>query len=573
MPPKQGPRPLVVGNGDDVAAEAPSGFIQSAIGSFDSVTNVTSVTSAIGSGTTQVANAYTLQLNTNFFSSSVCTGADDPAVCRGWQQFVFENNGTSGRAFIQYWIIRYNNTCPAGGSWNQFSFTGSTDIYCWKNNSGGTVAVPNQPITNLGSLSLTGAVSATGDSVTVFDGTTIYARAGDNAVDAAAGWNVAEFNVFGDGGSSAGGNEATFNNGADIVVRTRVNYGDRLAPNCVAQGFTAETNNLSFSSTPPAASQPGPAVIFREDSAGGATANCAAAVTVGDTHLMTFNGLFYDFQSSGDYLLADTGTGFVVQARQVSGAPTWPDTSVNNAVATRMGDTRVAMCLPNQLNVDGENVTLADGQSFSTLDGVDIWRSGNVYTIMSELGDSVRATLNGTHINVSVGLGRWPSDVRGLLANADNNVNLVAARDGKVLARPFQFADLYGHYGDSWRVPPGESLLTPCGEKTESGKPARPFFAHDLERTVHDQARAVCVAAGVKGATLLDACTLDVAVIGNDEAAKVFVDLHQPVAEARPEFDDEGDDGQDSMADWCWWLILLVIVLLLLLIFRKRPTS
>ena len=41
MPPKVGPVPLVVGDGNDIAAQAPSGFISTAIGSFDSLTNVT----------------------------------------------------------------------------------------------------------------------------------------------------------------------------------------------------------------------------------------------------------------------------------------------------------------------------------------------------------------------------------------------------------------------------------------------------------------------------------------------------------------------------------------------------
>ena len=73
--------------------------------------------------------------------------------------------------------------------------------------------------------------------------------------------------------------------------------------------------------------------------------NCAAATSVGDTHLTTFNGLLYDFQASGDFVLAQVDPDFVVQTRQVSGAPTWPDASVNSAVATRMGKTKVAVCL------------------------------------------------------------------------------------------------------------------------------------------------------------------------------------------------------------------------------------
>src|SRR5262249_51445790 len=156
---------------------------------------------------------------------------------------------------------------------------------------------------------------------------------------------VAEFNVFGAGGNSSGGGEATFNNGSTIVPRVRVIYGGTAAPNCVAGGFTGETNNLSFGPSAPAPSQPGPAVLFTESSAGGSSSNCAAAVSVGDTHLFTFNGSFYDFQASGDFVLAEVDPDFVVQTRQVSGAPTWPDASVNHAVATRIGKTRVAICL------------------------------------------------------------------------------------------------------------------------------------------------------------------------------------------------------------------------------------
>src|SRR6185503_5424999 len=178
------------------------------------------------------------------------------------------------------------------------------------------------------------------------------------AVNLAAGWQIAEFNIFGDGGNSAGGGQASFNSGADVVARTQILYGGTAPPNCVAQGFTAETNNLSFGPTAPSASAPGPAVLFQESTAGGATSNCAAATTVGDTHLATFGGLFYDFQASGDFVLAQVDPDFVVQTRQVSGAPTWPEASVNSAVATQMGKSKVALCLPGRLNVDGADAEL-----------------------------------------------------------------------------------------------------------------------------------------------------------------------------------------------------------------------
>ena len=566
MPPRLGPRPLIVGNGDDIMAEAPSGFISTAIGSFDSLTNVTSESGPVCSGAS-VANAYTLQLNTEFFTSTACSGAAVPADCQGWEQFVYENYGTAGRAYIQYWLLSYNTACPAG--WNTYAV--GADTYCWRNNSGGAVAVPNQPITDLGQLSLSGTASATADSVTLSDGGIAYARAGDNAVNAAAGWRLAEFNVFGDGC----GAQADFNAGAELVVRTRIFYGGTAPPFCSAQGFTGETNNLSFGPIPPpAASQPGPAVIFRESTAGGAGSNCAAATTVGDTHLATFDGLFYDFQASGDFVLAQVEPDFVVQARQVSGAPTWPNASVNSAVATRMGKTVVAVCLGrSQLSVNGERTELADGMSLSTPDGVVIWRRGNVYFITSPSGNSVRATVNASWIDVAVGLGRCPAKVTGLLTNANGDVNKIATRDGAVLTSPFAFDDLYHHYADSWRVQLGESLLSGCGDKkVERGIPRKTFYSRDLDPKVAERTRAVCVAAGVKGDALLDACTLDVAVIGAAAAAKVFVAAPQPVAVGTIVGATSGHGGWGLLR---WWplLILIVLILLALLILRRRGGS
>src|SRR5712664_1732911 len=40
--PRHGPRPAVVGNSNDISAQAPSGFISQVIGHFENVTNVTS---------------------------------------------------------------------------------------------------------------------------------------------------------------------------------------------------------------------------------------------------------------------------------------------------------------------------------------------------------------------------------------------------------------------------------------------------------------------------------------------------------------------------------------------------
>ena len=188
-------------------------------------------------------------------------------------------------------------------------------------------------------------------------------------------------------------------------------------------------NNLTLANTPPTvAPGPTPALIFSESgqAPAGATATCADAASVGDTHLTTFDGLYYDFQASGDFVLADNGPGFLVQTRQALAVtnPAWiKNATINKAVGARMGETRVAVCLdPARLEIDGESRELADGKSLLLRDGARVSRMGDVYLIVSPSGDSVSATLNNdninTWINVSVGLSRGQgTNARGLLGS------------------------------------------------------------------------------------------------------------------------------------------------------------
>ncbi len=598
--PANGPRPAVIGNRNDISAQTPSGNISQAIGTFENLSNVTSEQGPIGDPAgTPIPDAYTLQMNTNPFVSTACTGSPNTACagplnfttgCCGWQQFVFWNSGSPGTTaslFIQDWIMRYNATCPAGQNWSSFSFTGSTDIYCWQNVqdlAGQTAtAVDNQPISNLANLRMSTSVGAGGDGVTLSTGgTTIYNRTVSSLVNAAAGWTIAEFNIFGAGGGGKGGTTASFNTGASINTRTEIIYGGTAAPSCSTFGFTAEMNNLTPGPTAPVATTPGPAVIFTESIAGGASSFCAAAATIGDTHLSTFNGLLYDFQASGDFVLAQVDQGFTVQTRQASGAPQWPNASVNKAVAVRLGKTQVAVCLAppdnkeildaaqtGRLLVDGKVTPLADGKSLLLADGVQVLRQGNVYFVASDGGDSVRAEVNPTWINVNVGLGHWPAMVHGLIANANNNVHQIETRDHLVLNTPFQFEELYHRYADSWRVRTEESMLNVCGDReVERGIPTAPFYARDLAPAVRQKARGVCTAAGVKPGPLLEACTLDVAVIGNDAAAQVFVNANPPVAVGM--IVGTGGGGVILGLPWWVWLLILIAIIILLLLIRRR---
>ena len=522
---------VVGGTGPDFSATV-TGQISLAEGSFDSVSGVTST------------NVYSLQLNTAPFQTSTCSGSPGGigGGCLGWQQFVYESSGSS---FIQYRLLTYgpagtlcpmprHANCPANSSfsdgWCPFQFQPTGSVYCVIN-AVNQPTTSGHPMTALAQLKVAGASPGGGmnDGITVTEFGVPQGAAGDSRFpDLGTKWNEAEFNVFGDGSSS----QAVFNSGATLQVRTEVLSGTTAGPGCHLKSWTGELSNLTLVNAPPMspAPHPAPALVFSESNPApaGAPADCTAAVSLGDTHLTTFRGLLYDFQATGDFLLAETGPDFIVQTRQVSGAPTWPNAAVNKAVAVLAGKNRVAICLPERVMVDGRAARIPDGGRVGLSSGGSVIRKANVYFVIAPSGDSIRATVNGAYIDVQVGLGHWPSTVHGLLANANDKIDEIAARDGEVLSRPFPFERLYGHYTDSWRVPPNQSLLSPCGESVQRDIPKKPFYAKDLDPELARRNRDICMRAGVKEGPLLDACMIDVAMLGG-RAAKVFAGRSTPV--------------------------------------------
>src|SRR5262245_32239268 len=114
-PPAHGPRPETVGGTNDFAAEV-TGTLSGAEGPFDGV-SATGVSGNVGGSPPAKADVFSLQLNTKPFKTSVCSADKD---CAGWQQFIYSNGapGEDGIAFMQYWLMLYNTTCPA--DWNTF---------------------------------------------------------------------------------------------------------------------------------------------------------------------------------------------------------------------------------------------------------------------------------------------------------------------------------------------------------------------------------------------------------------------------------------------------------------------
>lgn len=258
----------------------------------------------------------------------------------------------------------------------------------------------------------------------------------------------------------------------------------------------------------------------------------------GEPHLQTFDGLYYDFQGAGEFTLFRDGT-LEVQARQepLRGLG---DVSGNTMVATRVGADRLVVRRgqPDRVWVNGEERALS-GEL--VLPGGTVTRAGNTLTLTWSGGDQLRCTVLTDLIDIDLGIQRRPgraySGLLGTTPNGDPDDDLVA-RDGTRHSQPSQRA-LYREFGESWRVAQADSLLDyGPGESTatftDRDFPTGPTTLADLAPAALAAAHARCSEAGIRQPALLDACTLDVALLRRDDAAFSFRGVPDPRASFRP---------------------------------------
>jgi len=582
-----------VGDGFDFVPYVSTGNISEAEGQILSETGVTSeyAVACPSNGITYVCptsptynsatvNNYSLQLNTNPLAtdvtskSSACYGG--ASGCQEWEQFVYDTNAclgssAAGSGFIQYWLLGYGGTsCPSPQASAALCASDGVTETGWCPAVGDCVinaascSSPGvQAAKSLDQVKLNAfiaGVQSTNDEMVITIGSTVYTTPGNNYFpDLNTTWNSAEFNVFGNGGAD----QAVFNAGSTIEIRTSIDSGVTTGPDCSDESFTGESNNLTLvntASTPSISSLP--SLVFTESNVTplpSPPVGCSSAVSLGDTHMHPFPGGEYDFQAFGDFVLVDDGPDFQVQTRQVPGTPGYPNTATNTAVAVLMGKTRVAIYLqPERLVIDGATNNLAVGKSVLAPAGVQVTRrSKDEYFVLDQSGNSVDAVLVYTSasqtqalwMQVYVTLGHSPnSKVRGLLGNPGGNVNELVAANGVVLQKPaaysapspaVDFADLYGIYADGWRVDPAKSLFVE-EPTTKIGVPTKPFFASDLSPAAAAHAKTVCKAAGITNPSLLDDCILDTTVLNDDAAVKIYTKIRppkliiKPIALARP---------------------------------------
>jgi tartrate dehydratase alpha subunit/fumarate hydratase class I-like protein len=282
---------------------------------------------------------------------------------------------------------------------------------------------------------------------------------------------------------------------------------------------------------------------------------CFKGSVWGDPHLVTFDGLSYDFQTVGEHVLVESDDGSVmVQTRHEPwGSST--RVSVTTAVAAQLTDYPVEIRVDGTLLVDGRVVDMDDGQWLPLIDNAGIFRDGNTYTLgWPGEDDDDRFRLDVKVRNGVLDLTPYlpPSlvgQVSGLLGDGDgDDSNDLALRSGEVLSRPLSKATLYGPFASSWRISAEESLFTyEPGESTETftdlGFPGSVVTVESLDANDRALAEAICQGAGVTDPIILEACVIDVALTGDSEFAQSALGVPTPASALSGGYYDDFEDG------------------------------
>ncbi|GAA3140035.1 hypothetical protein GCM10010466_33890 [Planomonospora alba] len=244
----------------------------------------------------------------------------------------------------------------------------------------------------------------------------------------------------------------------------------------------------------------------------------------GEPHFTTLDGLGYDLQSVGEFVLADSEKwGLEIHGR-LSPASGGRDVSVMFDAAMEAGDHKVEFH-EDDLYIDGRKHTLDTDKILYLGENAFILRKDGKWVVMFDGLEgpalSWRRGAAGLYLPPSP-----DSDLVGLLGNADGDPkNDLKLRDGTQLAANASPAQLHTDYANSWRLDDTESMFTyGPGESTATFTnlqfPSRIVTIHDLTPEQMQLATAQCEESGVQPGVPFNDCILDIALTSDTSFAE-----------------------------------------------------
>lgn len=250
------------------------------------------------------------------------------------------------------------------------------------------------------------------------------------------------------------------------------------------------------------------------------------AVSIGDPHLRSYDGVQFDFQGVGEYIYTQSASkDLIIQGRMEAFGPY---VSRNTALAIKMGNDRIGF-----YTAEDDLAVLLDGKVVTFEKGAVQLESGTIhqsksrphrYTATWSDGSQMRLKRRGPYIDMEVNLApARRGDVAGLLGNFDGEVaNDIRLPTGETVdLDDMSFKKLYQTFGNSWRVTDENTLFDYFGSESRAGFvnldfPSFPLDARDLETDPGSlslkDAKKHCQALG--GRPAFEACVLDSTVFG-----------------------------------------------------------
>lgn len=268
----------------------------------------------------------------------------------------------------------------------------------------------------------------------------------------------------------------------------------------------------------------------------------------GDPHMMTLDGLAYDFMAIGDFVLVGTSIGDVEIQARLQPYGTLASAAVTTGIAVRNGRDRVEWRLDDgQVLVNGVSRQLERGASVRLRSHAVLRRDDEGLLFLTSVGDRLRVAFGSASVDYSLyAASARAGTLRGLFGDFDGDPDNDLRSADRVLVNhraadpPDYQRPLYQRFGESWRVAAGASLFStpytaPAGVDVRTFPRPAPAASGETRAA----AEAACKAAGVVDAVVLDACVFDYMQSGGASfaaaAARADRDLREgvPLATAR----------------------------------------
>jgi hypothetical protein len=177
---------------------------------------------------------------------------------------------------------------------------------------------------------------------------------------------------------------------------------------------------------------------------------CGAVI--GDPHILTFDGLRYDWYAIGEFTLTQSQD-FEVQFRTYR----WfgqGDGAVVLALAARLGEDRVGVYVDGRFLVNGESVEVPE-DGYTLPSGGTITTTAHGYLLTSADGAELRVLSQPDYLGAVVCLpSSYRGTVSGPLGNFDGNPSneLWSLESDGPLTSPASFGQFYDGFVDTWRL-------------------------------------------------------------------------------------------------------------------------